>query len=187
MNRLQAKTWIATAVLAGSGALAAVPAFAQVGAGGTGSPAYGGLSLSASKWRDSVGGVSEGSAGTGFKVYGGWQFTPNFALEGGAVGLGRVSNASGEAKARGYFLDAVGVLPLDNNWSLLGRAGVVNVKTITSTADSDRGWGTKIGLGAQYQLTKSLALRGEWERYRLNAFDTHPNVDQLSVGLKLGF
>jgi OOP family OmpA-OmpF porin len=147
---------------------------------------YIGGSVARPSWKDSVNGIGGSESGTGLKVYGGWALNPNFALEAGAVQLGKLGNGVDEAKARGYTLDAVGTLPLSGPWSLLGRVGLGEVKTIT-TLGSDRGTALKTGLGLQYQLNKSVALRGEWERYRLHAFDSHPDVDQLSLGVKFGF
>ena len=56
----------------------------------------------------------------------------------------------------------------------------------TSNGDS-RGNGLKLGLGAQYSLTGNVALRGEWERYHPSAFGNKPNIDQYTVGVRVGF
>ena len=56
----------------------------------------------------------------------------------------------------------------------------------TSNGDS-RGNGLKLGLGAQYSLTSNVALRGEWERYHPSAFGNKPNIDQYTVGVRVGF
>lgn len=160
--------------------LAAGPALAQ------GSPFYGGLNLATPKWDEPVGGLSGNNSGTGLKVYGGWQATPHLALEAGAMSLGRLDTATGDVKGRGLFLDAVGSWPLDSQFSLLGRAGVVHAKTTVPGA-SDSGFGLKFGAGAQVQLNPQLAVRAEWERYRLDAFGGHPKTDQLSLGLKMNF
>ena len=173
MNKIHALALTATL------GLGATAAQAQTGP-------YVGGSLAKPSWSDSVNGIDGSSGGTGLKVYGGWAFSPNFAVEAGAAQLGHQSSALGEAKARGYFLDGVGTLPLSADWSLLGRIGVADMKTVT-TLGSDRGTALKTGLGVQYQLAKNVALRGEWERYRLSAFGDHPNADQYSFGVKFGF
>ena len=49
------------------------------------------------------------------------------------------------------------------------------------------GNGLKVGLGAQYALTPKLALRAEWERYRPETFNTKPNIDQYTVGVRVAF
>jgi OOP family OmpA-OmpF porin len=52
---------------------------------------------------------------------------------------------------------------------------------------SDRNSAPKVGLGAQYQLSPSTALRGEWERYRLDAFGSKSNTDMYSLGVQFSF
>jgi OOP family OmpA-OmpF porin len=148
---------------------------------------YLGGSLGTSAWRGQVNGIDGSDGGSSYKVYGGYQFTPNYALELSSVRLGYQRDSAGnQAFARGYSVDGVGLLPLSNGFSLLGRVGLADMKTITSTG-SDHGLALKVGAGVQYQLNKSTALRAEWERYRLNAFDTHPNADNFTVGVKFGF
>lgn len=148
---------------------------------------YLGATIGRPDWHaDSVGGVGGDSAGTAYKIYGGYQMTPNFALELGAVRLGRLSGALGDAKADGYALDAVGLLPMTAEWSALGRLGVSRLKTRAAGLD-DTGSAPKLGLGVQYQLNRNASLRGEWERYRLDAFGTKSNVDTVSVGAQFAF
>jgi OmpA-OmpF porin, OOP family len=179
LNGVQTMKKIHALTLASTLAFGAPLAIAQQGP-------YVGGSLAKPSWADPVNGIDGSSSGTGLKVYGGWAFTPNFALEAGAANLGSQSVGANDAKARGYFLDGVGTLPLNADWSVLGRIGLADMKTVT-TLGSDRGTALKTGLGVQYQLNKSVALRGEWERYRLSAFGEHPNADQVSFGVKVGF
>lgn len=168
-------------------ALATLPAWAQSGEGLRAGP-YIGASVGKPDWRtDNVGGITAGgNSGTGYKLYGGYQFNPNLALEVGGVRLGRLSGNGGEAKADGAYIDAVGLWPVNPQWSLLGRLGVVNAK-VSTPAGSDRGTGAKGGLGVQYNFSKNTSLRAEWERYGVEAFDTKPKVDLYSVGLNYAF
>ena len=48
---------------------------------------------------------------TGGKIYGGYQFTPNFGLEAGYARLGKFGTDAGDVKGDGYYLDGVGTLP----------------------------------------------------------------------------
>lgn len=148
---------------------------------------YLGAAVGRPDWHaDSVGGIGGDSSGTAYKIYGGYRLSPNFALELGAVRLGRLSGALGDAKANGYALDAVGLLPMNTEWSALGRLGVTRLKASAGGLD-DTGTAPKLGLGVQYQVNRNTALRGEWERYRLDAFGAKSNVDTLSVGAQLSF
>ncbi|MDE2082312.1 MAG: porin family protein [Burkholderiales bacterium] len=160
-------------------ALVALPARAEglyVG-GALGAPHFGG---------DAINGVPGNGTGVSGKLFGGWQFSPNFALEAGLADLGRVDNGFGKVRSHGGYLDAVGLLPLGDEWTLLGSLGVARVQANTDRGDAT-GTGLKLGLGAQYALSSHLALRGEWERYRPSVFGVRPNIDQYTVGLSYGF
>ena len=147
---------------------------------------YGGAGLGNQSYPDTVNGNSTNGSALSGKVYGGYQLNPNFGVEAGIAELGAVGSGSGKVDSYGTFVDAVGTLPLNEQWSLLGRAGVAHMQVNTPTGD-DGGNGIKVGLGAQYALSKNLALRGEWERYQLTGFGANPNADQFTVGLKFGF
>jgi OOP family OmpA-OmpF porin len=131
------------------------------------------------------GNATSGSAVSG-KLYGGYKLNPNFAVEAGVTELGAVNNAAGQVDSYGTFVDAVGILPMSPQWNLLGRVGVAHMAVNTPNGN-DTGNGFKVGLGAEYALTKTVAVRGEWERYQLNAFGDKPNADQFTVGLKVAF
>ncbi|GAA0742509.1 porin family protein [Ideonella azotifigens] len=151
---------------------------------------YLGGSLAVPQWHGPVNGSDGDNQGVGVNLYGGYSFTPNWSLEAGYMNLGRlkgdVDGLSTSAKAQGGYLDAVGTLPIGERFSLLGRLGYAgaNLKT---TAGDDHGNGLKLGAGVQYDLSKQVALRGEWNRYRFDAFSDHQDVDQYSLGVKVGF
>jgi OOP family OmpA-OmpF porin len=179
---MKLKTQLAAACVV---AFAAVSAQAQVA--GTG--LYVGGSVGQSKWRgDDLPGLD--TSKTGGKVYGGYEFTPNFALELGWVELGKFNTDGASVKANGPFLDAVGKVPFAAGWSGLARAGLFQGKlerNVFGFNDDDNGTGYKLGLGVQYDLTQNAAIRTEYERYRFKAFDTKPDTDLLSVGFNFRF
>lgn len=131
-------------------------------------------------------GMTDKSA-TGGKVYGGYSFTPNIGLELGYADLGKFGSAAGGVRADGVFLDAVGTLPLANNFSLLGRVGVFNGELKADTLGSDRGTSYKVGLGVQYDINPNVGVRAEWERYNFDALNTKPNDDLFTVGVTYRF
>ena len=147
---------------------------------------YVGASLGAPHYSDSVAGSGTGGDGVAGKVYGGYALTPNFAVEAGLTGLGKVSGLNGRVKGYGGFVDAVGMLPLSNQWSLLGRVGAGHVR-MDAPGTKDSGATLKVGLGAQYSLGTNVALRGEWERYRADVFGSKPNIDQYTLGVTYRF
>lgn len=148
---------------------------------------YAGANLGAPDWRSGVNGVDDNSHGVTGKLYGGYQITPNIAVEGGYQALGHIDDGVGEARGHGVFVDAVGSLPVAPQWSLIGRAGVAHGDINTSYGD-DTSSGVRLGVGAQYDITPTVALRGEYERNHFtNVFDDKLNVDQYTVGVKVGF
>jgi len=145
---------------------------------------------------------------TGFKVFGGYQLNKNFAVEGGYFDLGKfgytattvpAGTLNGNIKLRGLNLDLVGIVPLTDKFSAFGRAGL----NYAQARDSFSGTGAvqvgnpnprkndtnyKLGLGLQYALTESLAVRAEAERYRVNdAVGNRGHIDLVSVGLVYRF
>lgn len=149
---------------------------------------------------------------TGFKLLLGHQFTPNFALEGGYVDLGKAKynaalsdgNASANYKSYGAVLDAVGIMPLSNGFSLFGKGGLYYGRTSLDVSNSSAAaggafsglnstWKTSLnyGAGVSYELSKNLSLRGEYERFSHVGDNIETggksNVDLLSVGLALKF
>ena len=132
---------------------------------------------------------------TGYKLFGGVQFIPQFALEFGYVDLGKlraeVAPFAVDLKGRGAFVDAVGLLPVSDAVTLFGKVGAFNGKVkgrvsgLGSTDDS--GTDVKFGVGAAYQVAPNLAVRAEWERYRFNVFDDKGDTDLVSVGVSYRF
>ncbi|MDB5742973.1 MAG: OmpA/MotB domain protein [Polaromonas sp.] len=152
--------------------------------------------------------IADDDRSTGFKVFGGYQLNKNFAVEGGYFDLGKfgytattvpAGTLNGAIKLRGLNLDLVGTLPLSDRFSAIGRAGV----NYAQARDTFRGTGAvqvgnpnprandtnyKLGLGLQYAMSESLAVRAEAERYRVNdAVGNRGHVDLFSVGLVYRF
>ena len=150
---------------------------------------YVGGSLGAPNYSNSINGIGGGGGGdgTGLKLYGGDQLTPNFAVEGGLFSLGRSSDNMGTVKTRGAYLDAVGSYMFMPKWSVLGSLGVAQAR-FTTTQGNDSSPALKLGVGLQYDLTERVALRLQYDRYHFtNAFDTKPNVGAYAIGVKVGF
>ena len=144
----------------------------------------------------------------GTKLFGGYQFNKNFALEGGYFDLGKFGYAAttqpagglnGSIQIKGLNVDAVGILPVTPKISVFGRLGLnytqardsfnsyeaVAVSTPNASINSVN---LKGGVGIQYDFMDSVGLRGEWERYRINdAIGTRGDVDLLTIGLVVKF
>ncbi|MDP3516473.1 MAG: outer membrane beta-barrel protein [Pseudohongiella sp.] len=145
---------------------------------------------------------------TGFKIFTGYQFNRNFAVEGGYFDLGQFSYTArmepwaimtGDAKMRGLNVDLVGFLPLGEKLSAFGRAGAIYAET----RDRFRGYGPviidpfnahkteaswKYGAGLQYDFTDKVAMRLEAERYRFDdAIGNDGDIDLFSLGVVYRF
>ncbi|MCE9640361.1 MAG: porin family protein [Betaproteobacteria bacterium] len=146
---------------------------------------------------------------TGYKVFAGYQFNRNFSIEGGYFNLGKISFDSttapagtlhGDAKNQGGLnLDAVGTLPINENFSAFGRIGVQNAETKLSLSGTGaivvlipeftkRETNVKFGLGLQFDFNKNIGMRGEWERYRVSdGFSGKADIDLFSLGMVVRF
>lgn len=149
---------------------------------------YVGGSLGSSHYKgDAIGGATTDNSDLGLKLYGGYALTPHFAVEAGVVDLGKASSAAGRVTSNGIFVDAVGTLPLDKGYSVLGRIGLVNGGAKNSLTGSDYGTKLKLGAGLQYQIDRNVSLRGEWERYNMGSSTGNTHTDLYSVGVNYAF
>jgi OOP family OmpA-OmpF porin len=151
---------------------------------------------------------------TGYKLFGGYMFTPNLGIEAGWVDLGKMTGSaqagvieteggpivvsgSVELKSSGPFLGALAAAPLGQA-SLFAKVGLADLKTdLTasvmglSASTSTRHTDVFYGFGASYKFAKNFAVRAEWERFRIKYSDGveayKDDVDLLSVGFTYHF
>jgi OmpA-OmpF porin, OOP family len=76
---------------------------------------------------------------------------------------------------------AVGMFPVMDKLSVIGKLGFANVEVDTPVGSDDK---TELtyGVGVQYDFTRNLGARAQWQRY-----DTDNEVDLLSVGIVYRF
>ena len=127
---------------------------------------------------DGIGGpgVSCDSEDTAWRLFGGYQLSPNVAFELGYAELGEVSattpGGSASAEAWAFELSALGMLPLAERFSLYGKAGLYYAEVdsrssgvLGSFSASEDNSDFTFGAGVQFDMTRNVALRGEWQRY----------------------
>ena len=153
--------------------------------------------------------IEDDDSDVGYKLFGGYKFNKHFALEGGYFNLGKFgftanttapgSALTGSGKFQGLNLDLVGILPFTEKFSAFGRAGYIYTEakdtfsgtgavTVSNPNPTEKDGGYKYGVGVQYDLTRSLGLRAEWERYRVSdAVNNKGDVDMFLVGLVFMF
>jgi OOP family OmpA-OmpF porin len=154
-------------------------------------------------------GSSWDSSDLGWKAQLGYQFNPNFAMEGGYINLGKVNysatydqgTATGDYKVDGFNIAALGIIPLDNNFSLFGKVGLVDARVsadlngsglggIGNGSFSETRWRPEYGVGGIYSLSKDTDLRIEYERVNgVGDVNTtgQANVDLVSLGISYKF
>ena len=144
------------------------------------------------------GGRVDGKDGA-FKLFGGYQLNPNFALEAAFVDLGDVSYSGsfagapvtgGRIQNSGLNLSAVGVVPLGQSFVLFGKVGMflwyseaTDVTGGFAFRSEEDGADLSLGLGASVVVGPRVSLRAEWERFDMSNVD----VDLVTLGFAFRF
>jgi len=127
---------------------------------------------------------------TGWKVFGGYDFSENLAVEAAWVDLGEVSAsvAGGTATAEvdGIAVNLKLTQPLNEAFGIFGKVGFISWDAegggVASGVDDD-GNDLTYGLGAEYMFSSQVGVRGEWERFDIDDED----ADLLSISAVLKF
>jgi len=180
----------------------AVMAIATPLAMAEGSGLYVALDVGQSKFKDLCSGFTGGSCkdtDTAFRGALGYQINKYVGVEGGYVDAGKSTATSpgfsGEAKLTDWQLVGVGTLPLgDGRFSLFAKAGADrwSSKITANGAAFASGSGTSFlwGAGAEFDFTKSLGVRAQYETRKagdINKPEGLGNVSMLSAGVVYRF
>lgn len=153
--------------------------------------------------------IDDDDRDTAYKIFGGYRYNKNFALEGGYFNLGQLGytattvptgTLTGETSISGLNLDLVGSHPFSNQFSAFGRFGLSYAQTedtfnktgvvpVPANPNPDKNaLRYKFGVGLQYDFTEALGMRAEVERYRINdAVGNNADIDLVSIGLVYRF
>jgi OmpA-OmpF porin, OOP family len=184
---IKARTGLAALGLASTMAFA-VPAFAQ-DAG-----FYIGLSFGQSSVDlDCTGASSCDDTDTAMKFIGGYRFNRNLGVEIGYTDLGEatITDPISTATFETSVMEIVGVgsLPIAEKFSVFGKIGIyrgdVDASDPVFGSASESNTGLTFGIGVQWDFTKNLGLRGEWQRYADVGGDSvgESDVDVMSIGV----
>jgi OmpA-OmpF porin, OOP family len=137
---------------------------------------YAALDLGQSKAKDACTGLPPGVTGCKdtapfYRIAGGYQFAPMWGAEisyaiYGKESAGTLGSLSVDWQFSGFQVSGIGTFPLSNEFSLIGKLGVARTKIeLTSGGVSNSASSTNLayGIGAQYDFTKSVAVRAEYE------------------------
>jgi len=136
---------------------------------------------------------------TAFKIFGGYQANPYFALELQYVDLGSVAYSGnflglpvvgGQVDINGMGFAVLGSWPVSDKFSVHGKIGLWSWQadahdTTAGLPFSGSADGSDLfyGIGASYQFTRHLGVRVEWEQYKLDS----DNANLISVGVLYRF
>ncbi len=187
---------LAISAIATFTALASTPALAQ-------DPAiYLGASIGEAQFRKTCDDVTIGkcdSSDTAYRLYGGYHFGPNLALE---VGYGKFGEvlvdtpfASFEATLKGFDISLLPAYRISERFGIFGRFGIYRSQLelhgfgATPGDESEHNTGLTWGAGLRFHVGSKIAVRAEYQRLdKVGGSSTgEDNVDFLSLGLEWAF
>lgn len=184
---MKSKTlWLASLAAASM----AIPAIAAADSG-----LFVGGSIGSATIDDRFDGVNLDANTSAYRIVGGYQLGDLFGLEIGyqdfgdldeIVLIGPVSSLT-RISAEGWTAGGTLDLPLSDNVSLFGRAGVffwdadVSIDGFSIDVPSDEN--PYYGAGARLKVSSNLSLIGDWSRFELDDVDT----DVISIGFQYRF
>jgi OOP family OmpA-OmpF porin len=110
---------------------------------------------------------------TAWRILGGYQINRNFAAE---LGYGMLYDKD-DVEVTAWELVGIGSFPLANRFSVFGKLGFAMWEAEFPGGDDD-GTDLTYGIGLQYDVSRNLGLRAQWQRYDVDA-----DADLLSIGL----
>jgi OmpA-OmpF porin, OOP family len=186
-NRMSLKKTSVAALMAVSGVVVSSASFAQA------KPVDTGLYLGASVGQATSGDCNVPSCDdkdTSYRVFGGYQFNRNLAVEAGYAPLGEVSGGNLNLETNAWDLVGVGIWPLNQQFSIYGKLGFYNAEAKLSGPVSGKKTTTDLtyGLGGQFNISRNLGLRLEWQRYggveapQIGGVGGDTDIDTLNLG-----
>jgi len=164
----------ASVFVAGS-AMAQAPAAGGVGgAGGFGSaPAstqskwYVGAGVGSAQAKLGASGARSGndSYETSGKIFGGYQFSPNWGVEGQYVYLGKFETNAGSYKPESWGLAATVTAPLSNKFYLRGKLGAAFNRTSGGNLGGSNKTDLLAGVGVGYNINANWGILAEYENF----------------------
>lgn len=128
------------------------------------------------------------STDTGYGAFLGYQYNRNLAIEGEYTDLQRFTTAAGiTGKSDLWGLSALGIMPLQNRFSVFGKLGIARSDTTTSAATGESRTTATYGLGGQFDATPMIGLRLSWERYGVRVIGQDANDDLYSLAAAFRF
>jgi OOP family OmpA-OmpF porin len=134
---------------------------------------------------------------TTYQVYGGYQITPMFGVEGGYADLGEASLSGNgaflSASPAATYLAGTFTYALPSNFALIGKLGVARTNTdIITSIDSipvQRHNSLLVGIGATYAITPAILAVVEYQNFGkvIDEDGGKLKAQALTVGVRMKF
>jgi OOP family OmpA-OmpF porin len=156
---------------------------------------YMGISAGESKFRTECSSLFDcDRKDTGWKVYAGGRMNEIIGIEVGYTDFGRIRALGGETDAWAVPITVTAGIPIGERFSVFGKAGGLYGRTDVDAGPGTlfdtghkSGWGWTYGVGAGFNITPTLQLRADWDRYKLDFIGGRRDVDMATAGLALRF
>jgi OOP family OmpA-OmpF porin len=151
---------------------------------------YAGAGLGITQIEDEEAGESFKDSPFGWKIYAGYDFNENFALEGAYLNSGEaeddVFGENVKVELTALVVSAIGLMPVGESTQLFAKLGYYDgdeeITVLGETFDDDDS-GLTVGAGVRYQSSDNLAMRADFDW-----FDTeYDTVWSLGVGIQFYF
>jgi OOP family OmpA-OmpF porin len=130
---------------------------------------------------------------TSYGLYGGYQFSKDFAAELLIVDMGTLAQGSEKNETNGVAFSAVGMLPISEKLSAFAKLGYARTyvkisKPFVSQVDGKNDF--TYGLGAQYNFTEAVGARVSYDSYKVGKetpYGTNGTYTVVSAGVVYKF
>src|SRR3989442_7286637 len=150
---------------------------------------YAGATFGQAHWRSGCLASSPSCDDTdrALRVFGGYQINRILAAEVGFHNLGKATGSTANIKGNAWEALAVAAWPITGGLSAYGKLGGFRGNGKSSGAllpNKETNYGPTFGFGAQLDVSRNLALRGEWQSYPKLGGSTLPKttVNEMSAG-----
>lgn len=120
------------------------------------------------------------NSSTAIGVLGGYTFNQNVAAEVAYTNLGSADDAGASITGHVFSIAAVGSLPLNKDFSLLGKLGFAS-STVEELGFSESKSDLTYGIGAQYNASKTVGIRLGYDSFKVGSTNTKDSA-LISIG-----
>jgi OOP family OmpA-OmpF porin len=143
---------------------------------------YAGATFGQAHWRSGCLSTSPSCDDTdrALRVFGGYQINRILAAEIGFHNLGKATGSTAAIKGNAWEALAVAAWPITGGLSAYGKLGIFRGNVEGSGAllpNKETNYGPTFGIGAQLDVSRNVALRGEWQSYPKLGGSTLPKTD----------